>query len=278
MKSLKLIGVISLATMLPLTLHAGEQDVVLHARGALEFEVPQGWQVAEVPRGREIRLIVSPYELPAAGKELRAGAWLAYHRVSRDVSPEAAFQHWTNLRISQLPQGTSPRQDSTRQFGSWPATSFRYQTTANEYATHLIVRTTWGVLEFHTQGPANLHQSVSAELLPSIRLKPPKPQHSLVASEIVGTWKALQGKLEVSENGRLSLRFDDQGVYPIDQQGTLRFGQRVDVLSGSYVLKDDLLLIRWDDGSLLNWRWRVQHDSLLVTDHLGRVNELRRLW
>ena len=46
------------------------------------------------------------------------------------------------------------------------------------------------------------------------------------------------------------------------------------VLHGKFRAQDDLLLVKWSDASLLNLRWRLSGEALLLTDHDGQLSRL----
>ena len=77
--------------------------------------------------------------------------------------------------------------------------------------------------------------------------------------------------------GHILIKFDRPQVTPIDRIGSDQVPRRVVRLTGRYRARDDLILISWDDGSKLNYRWRLHNGDLLLTDNTGQVSQLRRL-
>ena len=49
-------------------------------------------------------------------------------------------------------------------------------------------------------------------------------------------------------------------------------------LAGRFRAKNDLLHVVWDDGSKLNFRWKLSGSALLLTDHEGQISQLQRLY
>ena len=48
--------------------------------------------------------------------------------------------------------------------------------------------------------------------------------------------------------------------------------------SGQLRAAGDLLYVQWTDGSLLNFRWSQQGNRLLLTNHLGQISQLQRIF
>ena len=76
--------------------------------------------------------------------------------------------------------------------------------------------------------------------------------------------------------GNVVVRFDEEEQYQLDSAGRIDFDRPAAQLTGRYQANGDLLLITWDDGSQLNYRWLVTDGDLMLTDHYGRVSQLRR--
>ena len=47
-------------------------------------------------------------------------------------------------------------------------------------------------------------------------------------------------------------------------------------LTGRFRARDDLILIFWDDGSKLNYQWRLHNGDFLLTDHTGQASQRQR--
>ena len=115
--------------------------------------------------------------------------------------------------------------------------------------------------------------------LREIKLTPPAvPEHNLppqIASAlaVVGSWKSFRSRLRFYKDGRVTILMDSAGAIRVD--GTKP--KKAERLIGTYQGQGDLVYVVWDDGSKLNFRWRVEGDRLLLTDHEGHVSQLRRL-
>ena len=75
----------------------------------------------------------------------------------------------------------------------------------------------------------------------------------------------------------MRLQFDRPRLRFIDHQQVEDPVRRESELTGTFLAQEGLLLVTWDDGSKLNYRWRLLGHDLLLTDHQGRISHLRRL-
>ena len=112
-------------------------------------------------------------------------------------------------------------------------------------------------------------------------IRTPRPiaelQEVASAEPILGSWKSYRARLRLDGSGQIHLNFDRHRVQTIDRLGSQQTPKRIARLAGTYQARDDLLLITWDDGSKLNYRWRIHRGELLLTDHTGQMSRLKRL-
>ena len=97
------------------------------------------------------------------------------------------------------------------------------------------------------------------------------------ARQFVGLWKGLRAQLRFGGDGRIHIEFDSQRNYALDETGLADYSQPVTQLVGTYRVVGEVIYVTWDDGSQLNYRWRLDNGRLLLTDHHGRVSQLHRL-
>ena len=168
--------------------------------------------------------------------------------------------------------------------------------------TYLLQQVDWGRLEvcsLQWDRDAQESRARSADLQPilsSIRLiRPqPKPQRSREtvgdALHAMGLWKASRSMMRLEPNGRIAIISDEPfEVEEIEDAGAQALGdtQRGDdraqvpqtaaQVIGEYTAQGDVIYTVWEDGSKLNYRWKIHHGDLLLTDHRGRTAKLWRL-
>jgi len=210
--------------------------------------------------------------------------WLACHAVVLpEGQDEAALLRELSARL-QLATGSNGRHSPPTpfQFGQWPAAVAEFtsnepsSSNASNTGRHVLVRTEWGVFEFHASAPDAIVESRSnvwTETWESIRLIRPattdaSSREALVQSNsITGDWKAYRSRMRFSNDGRVVLVPDAVGNHR--SSGSL---------TGTFEARDDLVFVRWDDGSRLNFRWRVQGNDLFLTDHEGKISHLKRVF
>lgn len=272
-----------------------DRDVVVHAAGALTFRLPFDWQLREVPVGREIRLVLSPQPIPADPENLTDGLWIAYRR-STMPSPDPATEIDAAIG-DRLSLATSARAIPTSDpqrflLSDFPAVRMTFTLPADAPATssrghHLLARTPWGIIELHsvaTEASAAHILPTTDDLLAQLRLAPPVIEDLTVApgfesaAPALGTWKAIRSRMRINGDGTIAINFDRDGIFDLAGSGRLRYDQRRTVLRGTYTAAGDLIKVTFTDGTRLNYRYRVQGDYLLLTDHHGRTSQLARLF
>ena len=269
----------------------------MHAKGALEFRLPVGWQLQEVPEGRTIRVVISP---PSDAKGERENdpadqAWIVYHRRTRpSPAPVEEILREIDDRISLATNAQGlPAQDPQRfVLAGYPAVRKSFEIAGDSgdgpsLGTHLLARTDWGLLELHATARRDASSAVFAavdEIVAGIAFLPPVAASAPVkpalddARPALGAWKALRSRLVIDGNGHIAIYFDRQGIFDLDETGKLQYDNRQTELRGQFRADGDLIKVVWEDGSRLNYRFRVHGDDLLLTDHHGRTSQLARLF
>ncbi len=266
------------------SLRLNTPKLVEFAGGTISLQIPRGWWADEVPAGREIRLVMAQRRPTNIRKMPGDSMWLAYHAVPSNQSVDAqAMMRELSVRLrSVVGSDAAISAPSAFQFGDWPAVVSEFTanspTQANRKVTgrHVLVRTDWGLFEFHGSAPddiVGLRSEVWTATWDSLQLKPPAtPDNQLAplaaASEtVVGNWKSYRSRMNFTGEGRVELTPDS--VFPNETPTTLR---------GTYEARDDLIFVRWNDGSRLNFRWRLEGNDLFLTDHEGQISQLKRVF
>jgi len=270
-------------------------DIVRMAGGAVELRVRQGWWVWEVPRGREVRIAISPQQ-PVTLKEVPdTGYWVCYHLGIADSSNSRQFlADRMRQRLVEVTGGvaTPLSQIEFLRLGEFDAAEVEFSVpvvdeagTTMSLGRHLLVHTPWGLFEFHAQFPANRYAGQAEEterLLRNVKLAAPKMDerrgvtHSTsAAAPIHGSWKAFRSRLYLASDGRIEISTDrPQLISPPSDEAPRT---EPEALQGQFRAEQDLLFIEWRDGSKLNFRWKLKGGELLLTDHAGQISQLRRL-
>jgi len=259
---------------------------------------------SELPRGLQVLLVLSRHDPPESPAELTDGLW-----IGRRQSPTAASTAADDLlamvqrelqrdlrraRLTAYEQADLLGNRGVRQGFKLPSQKrlFAAPGEASSAADGAVqgwrqlLRTDAGLIEIHFAAPANQfaeRQQELATLLATLQFAAPQSSQIEVAPEllaaepIVGRWKSPRALLELTGEGEIKLTYDRKKSYRLDKQGLVDYEKPVQRLSGKYEAQDDLIRIRWADGSLLNIRWRTAGDELLITDHHGRTRRLARL-
>lgn len=263
-----------------------ESNNRLHfAGGSIEFQVPNGWWADEVPCGREMRVIVAPQRPANTRKMPTDGMWMAYRAAtpgeSQDVETlSRALSQRLRMVVASDSQFSPP---TPFQFGAWSAAVAEFTSNDPTAATssitgrHVMVRTDRGVFEFHASAPNTIVESRSSiwtATWDSLRLNPPTaetiasvPSGLSEANTIIGDWKSYRSRMRFSSDGRVVIVPDNAGS-----------NQSSNPLTGTFEVRDDLIFVRWDDGSRLNFRSRLQGNDLFLTDHVGQISHLKRVF
>lgn len=258
-------------------------DLVFFAADSFEASVPPAWQVSEATMGRDVRLVLSPssYE----GNQLPDDCiWVSY----------TVDEQMRRREIGQLLQqrvrahsGVELRGESTRRIhvSGHPAVLAEYKEPRPGMALeagHLLIATPWCLYEVHWSYPgkiAELRRPMIERWLGSVKLGQPQqparqlPAELASAAEVVGSWKAYRSRMRFFGDGRVLIQMDPPRYTRLNGKPQ----PKPERLVGTFQGQGDVLYVRWDDGSQLNFRWRVDGDRLLLTDHEGQVSQLRRL-
>ncbi len=258
--------------------------VLEFAGGTISVQVPNGWWAEEVPAGREIRLVMAQRRPTNIRKMPMDNMWLAYHAVPSNQSVDAqAMMRELSIRLRSVVGSEAAVSAPTAfQFGDWPAVVSEFSANATSQASrqvtgrHVLVRTEWGLFEFHASAPddiVGLRSEIWTATWDSLKLNPPAtPNRQLTptsasSESIVGNWKSYRSRMNFTGEGRVELTPDS--VFPNETPTTLR---------GTYEARDDLIFVRWNDGSRLNFRWRLEANDLFLTDHEGQISQLKRVF
>ncbi|MBC8356667.1 MAG: hypothetical protein H8E66_32225 [Planctomycetes bacterium] len=259
-------------------------NAVRFAGGGIELQIPPGWWSGEVPFGREIRFVVAPARPASTRKMPVDGMWMAYHASSLSDSPdEATLPRYLSERLRLATSSNSQYSPATPfQFGNWAAVVADFTSTESASPNtsitgrHVLVRTDWGIFEFHASAPDTIVESRSnrwTAVWESLRLNLPTTanglsQNDLTASDsIIGDWKSYRSRMRFSKDGRVVIVPDAIGD-----------DRNANPLAGTFQARDDLVFVQWDDGTRLNFRWRLHDNDLFLTDHEGQISHLKRVF
>ena len=262
---------------------AGDRDLVFFAADSFEAPVPLSWQVQKTALGRDVRLVLSPSRFE--GNRLPHDCiWVSYtvDAVIRSRPLGALLEERARVH-SALSAGELPSRATTiSRFPAMLTERLERDREGTFEVGHMLVATDWCLFEIHwtfPQSAANPRRPMIQNWLREIKLTPPAvPEHNLppqIASAlaVVGSWKSFRSRLRFYKDGRVTILMDSAGAIRVD--GTKP--KKAERLIGTYQGQGDLVYVVWDDGSKLNFRWRVEGDRLLLTDHEGHVSQLRRL-
>ncbi len=152
---------------------------------------------------------------------------------------------------------------------------------------HCLTRTPWGLVEIHAVAPASIYTQREKQfqaILDSLLLgQPHLPPHRADppyrdASPVLGSWKSYRSRLRLYHDGGVELAYDAPRDLTLDQRGKISPPAALPRLRGRYTARGDLLRITWRDGSLLNYRWKLNDGQLLLTDHTGRNSLLNPIY
>ena len=268
---------------------------VLFAGRTVKFQLPQGWSVKEIPVAREVRLFVGPGELPNDPRQLQRGLWLVHSPASAPDALRRRLKEELRLRVSDVTGGRAKLIGSPRRIsvGEYPGLQQDMELPALEShgwirrASHIVVASPWGLLEIHGIAPVDAEDQVRSGLqliLRSLRLQQPQPPLRARSPEVsdaqpvLGSWKGLKGRLHFSEHGRVELCFDRVATIEVQNDHRSPLVDFGDKLHGRFTAEDDVIFITWDDGSQLNYRWKIRQGELHLLDSTRRSSVLKRLF
>lgn len=287
----------TLALLPPVTpgsLQDRDSDVVLFAAEAVEITPPPGWHVRDVAMGREMRLLISPTQQVIASSLPADALWITYHAIPHAAPPSAnEVATFLSMRTSTLTSnGASLSSIQSLSVQSWPAARQEFALPGsinNPHGSrgfHEVVGTQWGFCEIHAESSASVHSQRAAafeQMMQTLVLAEPHDHHvptspeTQAAAGALGSWKAYRSRMKLFGDGRVLIIQDAALHQPLDQPR----GDRDPAhhrIAGHFQAREDLLLVTWADGSRQNYRWRRQGNSLLLTDHQGQTNHLKKIY
>lgn len=271
------------------------RDLVFFAGGAIELRVPLNWQVREWPRAREMRLLVSPGEFSGGLQPPHDGIWLSVlaQPTAQPLSPEQLADYVARRCRNGAEDRTTLQQTDWIQLAGQRAWRQTFAVDVPEaggtgeslrvVAAHWAIPMPWGIVELQARAPEPLGSQRFADwdlLLESLVLRAPEMNRSPAvanvaeAEPILGSWRSFRGTMRLHPDGRIVIASDPDRFARLDDESR----PRPKAISGHFESRQDLLLVQWDDGSKLNFRWRLADGRLLLTDHEGKTSQLRRIW
>jgi hypothetical protein len=264
-----------------------EQPLIRFAGGAIEFQLPQGWDAAEVPFAREVHLVLSPSRSNATARIGTGRIWLACHAVGTLGNASADLAEVIAKRVSAVTQqhGQITRTQRVRIAdcdGVMVDFTAKHPTGTTIRGGHLLLRSEVGLCEIHLVAPENEYAQVNTagtSLLRTLLVRAPIADrgvlaaHASDAASVVGAWKAVRSRLYLDGRGNIAIEFDRLTHLTSTAQNDTASRR----INGRFTATGDLLYVTWADGSRLNYRWRLVHGDLLLTDNDGNVSQLRRL-
>ena len=272
------------------------RDIVLFAAGAVEARPPLGWWIREIPYGREVRLLITPVEHRASNEMPADGIWLTYHAQHRPKPDAVSKLPALARRRARLAAGRGALLERSAEgpLAGCRAAYTEYQKTvekrdgpAEEFrGSHVLALTAWGFVELHFSAPLDRFELRSREfqrMLRDLRLAEPRRlvEEGVTtvkdAADILGVWKAFRSRMRLLADGGIEIELDRSRVVP-PRVANRPYEYVKMSLRGRFRAQQDLLFVEWEDGSKLNFRWRLDRGNLLLTDHEGQISLLYRLY
>jgi hypothetical protein len=270
---------------------APQQDEVAFAGQSIRTRVPAQWNVREQPFGREVRLVMAPEEATFINRMPRDGVWFCFHPQAEPPAADAApLRAFLTERLRTAETDAQPLSEPTpMQLGGWWGYRQDYSAPpapgdllAGQAVRgfHFVTVTSWGICELHTVCAESMLVARQAEwqaLVDATTLEqqpiaaPIAVEQARDAELILGSWKSFRSRFRLYADGKIEISLDPKNPETVDRS------QPAQVLRGRYEAHENVLFVTWDDGSRTNYRWRLDQDSLLLTDHDGQISELRRL-
>ncbi len=280
---------------------AADEDVtVYHAGKAVELKSPKGWKVYAFPAGRELWTVLSPTEIKPRSvlqHGLQDGVWITHHVRSTPISSRA--EEISGMIAGRLRQNgdkdATPTGRKERFVDGRPTLLYQFEIPADgvrkpRQGMHAMVATQWGIVELHFiafQEDYEQRYISFMSMLDGMKISAPRDAGGLTdpaavapevkpAAKITGAWKAKRSLMRLFADGRIELEADRTSRHPIN---SVSFAKEPapEVLKGKYQAQNDVLFVKWEDGSLLNFRWKIFKGALLLTDHEGEISHLERV-
>jgi len=274
---------------------ADEQAIVFVAGRAVEFKAPKSWKVYAFPASRELWTVLSPVEIKPRRilqDGLQDGIWITHH--VRSTPREQRPAEISAMIVKRLRQnaGESITAISRKErfIDGRPTLLYQFEIPAEEERAasrgmHAMVATHWGIIEMHFIAPVSEYGQRYAEfvmMIDGMKITGPKTGDMRATSEvapakdILGVWKARRSRMRLFADGRVEIEEDQTPRHPVN---SVSFATQPppEVLKGKFQAQNDVLFVKWEDGSLLNFRWKVLRGALLLTDHEGQISQLERV-
>ena len=259
---------------------------VKFAAGAIVFTVPQDWAVAEADHFRHVRLYITPQPSSPRAKAKFEGAWVSYHVMPPAEDLDDQLRRFMARRLADtLPESAELHSEQRLRIAEHEALQREFQTESTgsqpRFGYQLVISTDWGIVEWQVRYTDDSLRQMLDRMIEGMRIsRPQRPRPEITsataqAEGILGTWKAERARLEFSGQGHVSLIYDRERRQEL---GTVHMSRPARRIQGSYQAHADVLYVTWDDGSRLNLRYDSADGELLLTDHLGRVSQLSRLF
>ncbi len=259
-----------------------ESTLVEFAAGGVKFALPDDWSVSEEPYRREVRLSLQPRNESVVG-----GAWLTYH-VRDQTNVEQAGRMLRDRLQGDLP-GVVLSEPRTINVSGNAGLLFTYAHAApnqQRQGWRAMIAVPWGYVEMHVFASPESWTDIAADVralfntleLGATRLPPTELADEVRdAAPIVGVWKAYRSRMRLLADGRIFIEHDRVIDVSLQQRYNTETLPTQNRIAGRYVAQGDVLQVVWEDGSELNYRWRLSEWRLLLTDHEGLVSQLYRL-
>lgn len=268
-----------------------ERDMVLHAAGAIVFRKPKGWRAVEAPFGREIRLLLLPPGQQARNEMPRDGVWLSYHVRPYTMTPntkEIGAMLPARMK-SAAPEAEVDSHVDNNEVDDRPMVSQAFlvrnkSRSASLIGFHMLIGDQHGVIEVHGVSPLAIsvdREHAWAQIVNSLEINKPEEEEieiepqAMEAKRALGNWKAMRSVLQFRGDGSVVIISDPKRGVLLDGSPDQ---QPLEQVAGRFQAKDDLIMVRWNDGSRLNYRWKRDGVRLLLTDSDGRISQLRRFY
>jgi hypothetical protein len=263
------------------------------AAGAVEADLPEGWRFRQFPYGREKRCMLFLPNGRSQDGRTPVAMWMTYHAVARTAeAPESELTRWIQVRRA-LATGSYSTVCEARwmRIDGWPAVSQDFAIAASTetcglIGLHVLVRTDWGILEALAVAPAGDWNVVGPgfnELLGLVRLQAPLVDSETItsaaqlAAPILGVWRTERGTLRLRGSAQLEFTSDERSPADVGLALPVHARQCGNRVAGHFTAQSNRLVVIWEDGSLVNFRWKTQQDELMLIDQDGRVSQLKRL-
>ena len=257
-------------------------DLVQFAGGTIQWRAPAGWKLYEFPLARTVRVVAVPRPLADFGALPGRGIWLEVNAVAAEKKDgRSPLDAHLQAQLRRLGGDRNVLLKRELRIAGQPALHVRYRpVNARKVENELfVIDLPTGRLSLHfaLDGSNQQRQAVIAAVIDSLVFRAPKaPSETPVlqvraAKDVLGSWKAFRSRMRFFPDGRVEIERDRV----VDLSEIPAVGE--EILRGRFTAEGDVLRIVWSDGSKLNFRRKIRGADLLLTDHLGRISQLRRI-